>query len=76
MKKEMNATTLNAMVDAMGAIVRALVATLPPAQQKVFLLRMVDASESADASNDLMLMELINDLIEIGRSEQRPESAP
>ncbi|MBP8225092.1 MAG: hypothetical protein KAX59_02980 [Acidovorax sp.] len=76
MKNEVNATTLNAMVDAMGSIVRALVATLPPAQQKVFLLRMVDASESALAKNDLLLMELINDLLEIGRSEQRPESAP
>lgn len=76
MKLEVNASTLNTLVDAMGAIVRAIVATLPPAQQKVFLLRMVDASESADVAKDLVLMELLNDLIEIGQSEQRPESGP
>ena len=48
MKIEPNAQTINALVDAMGAIVKSLVATLPPAQQEVFLLKMMECVESAD----------------------------
>ena len=72
MKMEADAESMNTMVDAMGAIVRSLVATLPPPQQKVFLLRMVDAVESAEKKNDDKLMQLLQTLIQIGQSEQRP----
>jgi DNA-directed RNA polymerase specialized sigma24 family protein len=72
MKLEPDASSMNTLVDAMGAIVRSLVATLPPPQQKVFLLRMIDAVESAEAKNDDKLMALLETLIQAGQGEQRP----
>lgn len=72
MKFEVDARSLNTMHAAMGAIVKSLVATLPPAQQKVFLLKLHDCAESAEATNDDLLMELLLGLVEVGQSEQRP----
>lgn len=72
MKIEPNAETLNTIVDAMGAIVKSLVATLPPAQQKVFLVKMVDCVESAERAGDDKLNRLLQTLIEAGVTEQRP----
>lgn len=72
MKIAANERTMTAMFQALGAVVRSLVATLPPPQQKVFLLRLVDASETAQVEQDDTLMALINSLLEIGQSEQRP----
>lgn len=69
---EPNERTMTALFQALGAVVRCVVATLPPPQQKVFLLRLVDASESAEADKDDTLMTLLNLLLEIGHSEQRP----
>ena len=74
MKIEPSAQTLNAMVDAMGAIVKSLVATLPPAQQKVFLTKMLDCVESAEHKEDDVLNSLLQTLLEAGVQEQRPPS--
>lgn len=74
MKIEPSAQTLNAMVDAMGAIVKSLVATLPPAQQKVFLTKMLDCVESAEHKEDDVLNSLLQTLLEAGVQERRPPS--
>lgn len=74
-KKEkvgVDAETINTLVDAMGAIVRAIVATLPAPQQKVFLLRLLDVNESAEATGDAKLQMLIQTLVAAGQGEQRP----
>ena len=73
MKIEPNAQTINALVDAMGAIVKSLVATLPPAQQEVFLLKMVDCMESAERKEDALLNSLLQTLVEAGVTEKRPK---
>lgn len=73
MNIEPNAKTLNTMVDAMGAIVKSLVATLPPAQQEVFLLKMVDCVESAERKGDDLLNSLLQTLVEAGTTEKRPK---
>ena len=73
MKIEADAKTITALHSALGAVVRSLVATLPPAQQKVFLTRLSDASDSAEQAGDDLLLLLLNDIVEIGISEQRPE---
>lgn len=72
MNIEPNAETLNTIVDAMGAIVKSLVATLPPAQQKVFLVKMLDCVESAEQTGDDKLNQLLQTLINAGITEQRP----
>lgn len=71
MKIEANAVTVTALFQALGAVVRALVATLPPDRQKVFLVRLMDAGDSAEAAKDDTLLALINLLGEIGQTEQR-----
>lgn len=73
MKNEPNTQTINALVDAMGAIVKSLVATLPPAQQEVFLLKMVDCVESAERKEDDLLNSLLQTLVEAGATEKRPK---
>lgn len=73
MKIEPNTQTMNALVDAMGAIVKSLVATLPPAQQEVFLLKMVDCVESAERKEDDLLNSLLQTLVEAGVTEKRPK---
>lgn len=73
MNIEPNAKTLNTMVDAMGTIVKSLVATLPPAQQEVFLLKMMDCVESAERKEDDLLNSLLQTLVEAGVTEQRPK---
>lgn len=69
---EPNAQTLNAMVDAMGAIVKSLVATMPPAQQAVFLTKMMDCVEVAERAEDDLLNSLLQTLVQAGVTEQRP----
>lgn len=73
MKIEADAKTMTALHEALGAVVRATVATLPPAQQKVFLTRLSDSADSAELAQDDLLILLLNDLVEIGISERRPE---
>ncbi len=67
-----DAKTLNAMVDAMGALVKSLVATLPPTQQQVFLTKLMDCVESAERKGDDLLNSLLQTLLEAGASERRP----
>jgi hypothetical protein len=76
MKIEPNAQTINALVDAMGAIVKSLVATLPPAQQEVFLLKMMECVESAEHKEDDLLNSLLQTLVEAGVTEKRPKPRP
>ena len=72
MNLEPDAKTLNAMVDAMGAIVKSLVATLPPAQQQVFLTKLMDCVETAERAQDDALNSLLQTLLEAGATERRP----
>jgi hypothetical protein len=74
MNIEPNQRTMAALFQALGAVVRSVVATLPPAQQRVFLVRLMDAADSAEAAKDDTLLALLNALTEIGQSEQRPGS--
>ena len=73
MKIEADAKTMTSFVAAMGAVVQAMIATLPPAQQKVFLLKLMENAESAESKNDMLLMQLINALMQAGQMHQRPE---
>ncbi len=72
MKAEADAKSMNAMLNALGAVVRAIVATLPPEQQRVFLVRLLDAADSAEAVEDDLLNAMIQDLVTVGQTEQRP----
>lgn len=72
MNIEPDAKTLNAIVDAMGAIVKSLVATLPPPQQQVFLTKLMDCAESAERKEDDLLNSLLLTLVEAGALERRP----
>ncbi len=73
MNLEPNAKTMNTLVDAMGAIVKSLVATMPPAQQEVFLLKMMDCAESAERTEDDALNALLQTLMAAGATEKRPK---
>lgn len=78
MEKEkigIDAATINTLVDAIGAVVRAQVAVLSPTQQKVFLTRLMDAADSAEKQDNKKLESLILSLAAAGQTEQRPESS-